>query len=557
MHNQSIFSISIKIKSSLLLSNLLFALSLSGQPEISWQKCLGGSDDEIHLGFSCDFQNTSDGGFIICGSTKSTDGDVSGIHISPDFPEEPASDAWVVKTDHQGNVEWQKCFGGTSRDAALSVQQTSDGGYIVSGYALSDDGDVVENEYDQNGNPTYHGMQDIWILKLDDLGNIEWQKCLGGQGDEFALKIIQTTDGGFIIAGNTYGSLYGEIIDVHGSWDIWIVKLSPIGNIEWQNCLGGTEWDMCSDISQASDGGFILSGRTSSNNGDVSGWHFGTANGGSTLLEDFWVVKLNIVGEIEWQKCLGGSRDDWASSITEATDGGYIVTGFTTSSDGDVSGYYGTPPFGIHDVWIVKLDNEGNFIWQKCLGGLGLDEAISIQHDLEGYILVGNTTSNDGDVNGFIGGTDFWIVQTDLMGNILWQKVIGGTSSESAHRVLTTSDGYVVLGGTSSNDIDVSGNNGGIDIWMVKLNNVSSSISGINESSISIFPTPANNTLTIECSQSINDKRFGIFEISGKVVMTGTINSCRMELNIEQLSKGVYTMKIEGENTQSLKFIKE
>jgi len=297
-------------------------------PNIEWQKALGGSnDDEAYS-----VQQTSDGGYIVAGSTRSNDGDVSGNHEEVWWL---VWDFWVVKLDRYGDIEWQKCLGGSDSDWAESIQQTSDGGYIVAGYTGSNDGDVSGN----------HGEKDFWVVKLDRYGNIKWQKALGGSDSDWAYNIQQTSDGEYIVAGYT-GSNDGDVSGNHGEKDFWVVKLDRYGNIEWQKCLGGSGGggsggDYAYSVQQTSDGGYIVAGETWSNNGDVSGYHGGG---------DVWVVKLDRYGDIKWQKCLGGSSWDWAYSIQQTNDGGYIVAGLTRSNDGDVSGNHGEK-----DFWVVKL----------------------------------------------------------------------------------------------------------------------------------------------------------------------------------------------------------
>ena len=293
-------------------------------------------------------------------------------------------------------IQWQKCLGGSSGDGAYSIQQTTDGGYIVAGYTSSNNGDVSG----------HHGstfFSDYWVVKLDVSGNIQWQKCLGGGIDDFSYSIQQTADGGYVVAGYIF-SIDGDISGNHGNDDFWVVKLDAAGNIQWQKCLGGSEYDYAFSIRQTTEGGFIVAGGSNSNDGDVSGNH------GS---DDFWIVKLDPVGNIQWQKCLGGSNLDYgASSIRQTTDGGYIVTGETYSNDGDVSGNHGT-----YDYWVVKLDASGNIQWQKCLGGGAWDKAYSIQQTTDGgYIVAGVTGSNDGDVSGNLGGNDFWVVKLGANG---------------------------------------------------------------------------------------------------------------------------------------------
>ncbi|MDR3273636.1 MAG: T9SS C-terminal target domain-containing protein [Flavobacteriaceae bacterium] len=428
------------------MKNILFSLiafSLAGiaaaqtqAPAIEWQKCLGGSGND----YASSIQQTSDGGYIVAGSTYSNDGNVSGNHGN--------SDGWVVKLNPSGEIDWQKCLGGSSYDSVSSILQTSDGGYIVAGYTLSNDGDVSGNH--GNGG-------DGWVVKLDASGNLLWKKCLGGSDLDGFYEIQQTSDGGYIVAGSTKSN-DGNVSGNHGNSDGWVVRLDASGNLLWQKCLGGSGEDSVSSIQQTSDGGYIVAGHTESNDGDVSGNHGGG---------DGWVVKLDASGNLLWQKCLGGSYEDYAS-ICQTSDGGYIVAGSTYSNDGDVSGNHGGK-----DGWVVKLNPSGEIDWQKCLGGSSRDDASSIQQTSDGgYIVAGYTHSNDGDVLGNHRNTDGWIVKLDASGNLLWQKCLGGSSEDSASSIQQTSDGgYIVAGSTKSNDGDVSGNHGDYyyDAWVVKI----------------------------------------------------------------------------------------
>ena len=235
----------------------------------------------------------------------------------------------------QPSIQWQKCLGGTSSEGATSIQQTTDGGYILTGCTNSNDGDVSGK----------HGGQDVWVVKLDVTGTIQWHKCLGGTYFDFASSIQQTTDGGYVLTGCT-SSNTGDVSGNHGLQDIWVVKLNSSGSIQWQKCLGGTSDEGANSIQQTTDGGYVLTGYTTSNNGNVSGNHGGA---------DVWVVKLDSTGTIQWQKCLGGTdaSGEGASSIQQTADGGYILTGYATSNDGDVSGNHG----GVGDYWVIKLSS--------------------------------------------------------------------------------------------------------------------------------------------------------------------------------------------------------
>src|SRR5690606_6923074 len=248
-----------------------------------------------------------------------------------------------TKLNSSGGIEWQKSLGGSSEDQAQSIKQTVDNGYVVAGFSSSNDGDVGGNQ----------GNYDFWIVKLSPAGALQWQKSLGGSESDTAYDISQTDDGGYLVLG-TSSSIDGDVTGNHGFADYWLVKLNANGNMEYQNSYGGSGFDIALKIEATTDGGHILVGNSSSNDGDVTG-HQG--NG------DYWIVKITQTGSLQWQKTLGGSEGDYGNSIRQAPEDGYIVAGSSYSNDGDVTGNHGSG-----DYWIVKLSQTGNLEWQKSLG---------------------------------------------------------------------------------------------------------------------------------------------------------------------------------------------
>ena len=514
------------------IKNLLFTtfatlLSVSfaiAQPTIEWQKSLGGLGNDN----SYSIQQTNDGGYIVSGVSDSNDGDVSGNHGNTDF--------WVMKLTSIGTIEWQKSLGGTSDEDANSIQQTNDGGYIVVGGSESNDGDVSGN----------HGSQDIWVVKLNITGAIEWQKSLGGTESESAFSIQQTNEGGYIVLGVSFSN-DGDVSGNHGNGDYWAVKLSSIGTIEWQKSLGGTGQDVAFSIQQTTDGGYIVAGGSGSNDGDVTGNH-GASN-------DYWVLKLSSIGTIEWQKSLGGTGQDFAFSIQQTTDAGYIVAGLSNSNDGDVSGNHGASL----DYWVVKISSLGAIEWQKSLGGSNSDQARSIQQTNDGgYIVTGESDSNDGDVSGNHGSQDIWVVKLNITGAIEWQKSLGGTESENVFTIQQTNDGgFIVAGGSSSNDGDVSGNHGDVDCWLVKLASSQQSIENFQPDLFSVFPNPAQNTIHVKTDNKLIGKPYVIYDNTARVVLSGKLNAENTIIELSSLSGGSYLFSV-GENLQqTFKIIKE
>ncbi|MDR2207326.1 MAG: T9SS type A sorting domain-containing protein [Flavobacteriaceae bacterium] len=479
------------------------------EPAIQWEKNWGGSGEDR----ANSVQQTTDGGYIAAGFTFSNDGDVSGNQGNADF--------WVVKLDANGNLDWKKALGGTAEDRANSIEQTTDGGYIVAGYTRSNNGDVSGN----------HGLSDFWVVKLDGSGNLEWQKTLGGTADDRANSVQETTDGGYIVAGYT-NSNNGDVSGNHGQADFWIVKLDGSGNFQWQKALGGSFIDEAYSVRQTADGGYIAAGHTVSiNTGDVTGNHG---------INDFWVVRLDSGGALIWQKALGGTQQDIARSIQQTADGGYIVTGHTQSNDDDVSGNH-----GFDDFWVVKLDTSGGLEWQKTLGGSDIDQAHSVQQTTDsGFIVLGHSFSNNGDVSGNHGSWDFWVVRLDNTGTLQWQKNLGGSDSDVTASIQQTTDGGFVAAGCSfSNNGDVSDNNGDFDFWIVKLEPEPLGVSDIFKESVHIYPNPFTNIINISDIKGI--KSITLSDVSGRTIKS---IPAAPELNLSDLKPGIYFINLHKEN---------
>jgi hypothetical protein len=442
--------------------------TLPAQPAIQWQKTYGGSSyDQLYS-----ILQTIDGGYIAAGFTISNNGDVFGNHGGYDF--------WIVKLNETGTIQWKKAYGGSNHDWPNSIQQTSDGGYIVAGVTMSNNGNVSGN----------HGDKDCWIVKLNETGGIQWAKTLGGSGPDEAWSARQTSDGGYIVTGSS-GSNNGDVTLNKGFDDVWVVKLSESGVIQWQKTMGGSSMDGAKSIIQTTDSGYILAGESMSNDGNVS---FNHGN------PDYWIVKLDEEGAIEWEKSLGGIGLDVARAVCQLNDGSYVVAGYVGS---DVPGHHGD-----FDYWVIKLSNNGEVLWQKAYGGSGIDQAYGMEATTDGgVIVIGDTNSTDGDVLDNDGGLDIWVLKLNDAGEIEWQKILGGTMAEFGITGGQTNDGGYVFGGaTWSNNGDVtgSGNRGESDFWVVKLapESVGTNTSTPQAAALSLFPNPASHSINIHIPTS-------------------------------------------------------
>jgi hypothetical protein len=396
------------------------------------KKMYGGSIGD----FAYDIQQTTDGGYIIAGNTTSSNtGTFSGIVSNG------PSDCMVIKTDVLGNIEWQLMLGGSATDFAKSIQQTTDGGFILTGYSTSSNTGTVTGV-------TSNGGSDYLIIKLSSTGSIQWQKLLGGLGQEEPGCIKQTTDGGYIVVGYSTSSNTGTLTGFvsNGGHDCWVVKLDGNGNVEWQKLLGGTLNDDATSVQQTTDGGYIIGCTSASSN---TGTLTGMTNNGS---DDYWIIKLNGSGVIQWQKLLGGSLSDQCNSIRATADGGCIIGGNSGSSNtGTLTGFTNN---GSIDYWIIKMDGLGNVQWQKLFGGADLEFLATVELTTDGnYIVAGvSASSNTGTLTGIgtSGGNDIWVIKLNVSGNILWQKLLGGANSDGIGAIRPLRDGgYILAGGTT------------------------------------------------------------------------------------------------------------
>ncbi len=451
---------------------------------------------------------------------------------------------WIIKISNSGLLEWQKTLGGSNAEIGLSVRQCTDSGYILAGYTGSYDGNITYN----------HGDRDFWIVKLDVDGNMEWQRTLGGSYTDFAYDIEQTSDDGFIVTGES-NSVDGDVTGNHGNDDIWVVKLDSLGNIIWQNSFGGSQTDRSRGIRQTNEGGYIVAGETSSNDGDVTGLHGGY---------DFWIVKLSDVGAIEWTKTLGGSNHDYAMEIKQTFDGGFIMVGESNSNDGDVTGNH-----GIGDYWVVKVDSLGNIEWSKSYGGTSADVPLSvIQTRDSGIVVAGYSSSTDFDITNNNGNSDVWILKLDQSGSLLWQSTYGGAGFEQAMSVIECFDGALACVGFSeyiSGDVTI--NHGSFDYWVLKL----STSTGLSESSIDfmkpiIYPQPITFSSVISFDLLHSEKlKIQIYDIQNKLIFeskkdlqfkNGHNEIALTNIYEGHLNSGIYYSKLIGDNfSRIIKFI--
>ncbi|MBU1821505.1 MAG: PKD domain-containing protein, partial [Bacteroidetes bacterium] len=427
----------------------LLALSpLHAQPSIQWDKTLGGNDSDVLRSLL----QTADGGYLLGGNS------VSGISGEKSEASRGIVDYWLVRLDKNGNKLWDKSLGGSGSDVALSLAQTVDGGYVLGGVSNS----VKSGEKSEDS----RGGIDYWVVKLDANGNKLWDKTIGGSGNEILWSLVQTSDGGYVLGGGSESGKSGEKSeDSRGGQDYWVVKLDAEGNVLWDRTLGGSLFDDLKSIQQTTDGGYMLGGTSISG---ISGEKSEASRGSA----DYWVVKLDANGNKLWDKTLGGNSGEGFTSLRQTTDGGYVLGG---TSPSNISGDKSEVSRNSYDYWVVKLDGEGNKLWDKTLGGGGDDYLRSIQQTTDGgYVLGGESQHSIGwdKSEASRGNSDYWVVKLDANGTKQWDKTLGGNNEDFLYSLQQTTDGGYVLGGYSNSAISgdkSEASQGSYDYWVVKL----------------------------------------------------------------------------------------
>ena len=363
---------------TVLLAAFFVSAAIADPGDTLWTRTYGGS--ALEEGKSV--QQTTDGGYIIAGYTGA----------GP-----PWFDFYVVKTDADGDTLWSRAYGGSGSEVAFSIQQTTDGGYAIGGCT----------------NSFGAGNQDVYLVKTDSDGDTLWTRTFGGSAADYGRSVQQTQDGGYIVAG--YTGSFGA-----GMNDVWLLKIDSSGDTLWTRTYGGTGIDQGYSVQQTADGGYTIAGYTES---------FGAGT------QDVYLVKTDANGNTLWTQTYGGSSRDEGYSVQQTTDGGYIVAGNTIS--------FGA---GNQDVYLVKTDANGDTLWTRTHGGGLADYGYSVQQTSDGgYVIAGSTFSFGA------GSHDFYLVKTDANGDTLWTRAYGGSAIEYSYSVQQTTDGgYIITGLTES-----------------------------------------------------------------------------------------------------------
>lgn len=508
---------------------------IQAQPALQWQKTIGGNNQDI-LYAIC---SGSAGGILLGGgSTSNSSGEKNENSRG-------GSDFWVVALNAAGQIQWQRTIGGGDNDSLFSAAATNDDGWITGGISSSDiSGEKTEN--------TRGGGGDFWIVKLDQNGNIQWQKTIGGNRLDVLRSIQQTDDGGYIAVGPSQSDVSGEKTEpsrgINGSIDYWILKLDSTGTIEWQKTYGGENYDNAWSVIQTSDLGYLVGGFSASNaNYDKTENCRGNA--------DYWVLKLDADGMIQWQRTLGGSENDHLEKVIEV-NGGYLLGGHSFS---EISGDKTSFLRGEADFWVIKLNPLGGILWQKTIGGEAGDFPYSLQENNDGTILIaGESDSNISweKSENARGISDMWVLNLSPEGEINWQKTIGGSAADSVKQTLILPNGELLLAGNSRSPISgekAENARGETDYWIVKLEygNLSTDDHANAKDPVTIYPNPTNGIIKMNHSEILSVNEISLYNMAGQQIQIKSFAENQLEF---EAAAGVYLLKVKNKNGQSDSF---
>jgi hypothetical protein len=532
------------MKKTIHLLIMLFAVvQLTAQPVIKKQAIFGGTDADAdpHIAL------LKSGGFIMAISSRS---DVSGNKSENNRDStNTTTDFWIVKVDARGIIEWDKTFGGDNYDVPVSIIPTRDNGYIVAGSSSSGvSGDKTI--------PLKGPGSDLWIVKMDSLGNKLWDKAYGGSADEFGGNIKETNDG-FILGGYSYSGISEDKTEAsRGEYDYWLLKLDKEGNKIWDRTYGGNLSDGLLSIDITASGGYILGGTS---NSGVYKEKTQSSRGG----QDYWVIAVDRNGNKLWDKTFGG-EDEYENfeALQTTKDGGYILGGFSASNTGIDKSENNK---GGYDYWMIKLDASGNKLWDKTLGGSDNDQLYALQQTKDkGYVLAGYSYSaQSGDKTeprrNRYGYNDYWVVKTDSLGRFEWDKTIGGSASDQPSDIKqVTANDYIVAGLSSSpksGDKTLPRLDLYSDVWLVQLQARAQAVIAteniglvkrVTEKKFTVYPNPATDVLHIQTNGKSN---FSLSDQSGKIIRTKTITNSG-DIDVSKLPPGFYFL---SNNTKDIK----
>ena len=535
---------------------LLFVPLLMQSQNILWEKSYGGK----YADYLFDVQPTADYGFILAGSSLSDKSGTKSENNQGDL------DYWVWKMDENGKPDWQKSLGGSGFDLLKSIRGTKDGGFILAGTSNSDIGFHKKD--------SCKGGTDFWVFKLNAKGEEQWQRTIGGTGQDELLSVFQTTDGGYILGGSSSSDativattgkkalttskkdLTSKSTSSRGSMDYWIVKLNAEGEVQWQKTFGGKYADELRSMEQTKDGGYILGGYSNSpQSGDKTEPSIG--------IGDYWVVKIDNSGTIEWQRTYGGNGDNQLYVIHQTGDEGYLIGGNSNSTN-SLTTKGGTVSNGT-DFWLLKVDSKGEEQWSRTYDYGKVDILTSLVENKDHTFLIGGYAQNDITSESTLalkkqdkGINDYIALKIDATGQELWTQSVGSSGEDILRKLIETRDGGYLLAGTSnaSSSLDKKSTIGSNDFWVVKLQdkvNIEPA-----KVAIEVFPNPVASFTNVIIGYEYTSGTATLVDLSGRTLQQFPITSRTVPIDFTMYPEGVYIVNIKTDvRTDGLKLIKK
>ena len=527
-----------------------------------WDKSYGGLNGE----FLRVKEYTKDGGLIIGGDSNS---DIGGNKTENNWDASFVTyDYYIIKTDINGNKEWDKRFGGLSDDGLFALDTTNDGGYILGGFTNSGmGGDKTEPS---------RGGYDYWVVKIDSAGNKQWDKRFGGIKNDLLFEVKQAIDGGYILGGFSYSGISGD--KTQPNWDTtnvtpdyWVVKIDSAGNKQWDNRYGGNSGDLLRSLDLTYDGGYILGGYSGSDTtGDKTQSNWDTTNNGGT--GDYWVVKIDSVGNKQWDKRYGTVSSDKLFSVMQTLDGNYLLGG------GADSGITGNKTVAKGGIWLIKINNIGNIIWQKVYDGGAGFKGMNRTND-GGYLISGEgyknfmlpITSPDR-TDDCLGSQNTWILKLDSAGNKQWDKTIFTIGNDYGGYAVQTNDGCYLVANSSRAGIGgyktQAAWDSSFDFFIVKFS--MDTVTGIEEPRtknqeprVQVYPNPFSSEVSILLqAENLKEATFVITSTIGEVIYQrkeeNLADNYTKVLDLSPLPNGIYFIQIATNGTSVVrKIVKE
>ena len=512
-------------------------ITLSAQHILfDWQNCLKGGKYNTERSVLC----KADSGYFIAATQE------RGSHV----------DIVLLKTVLTGDSLWSKYYGGSDDDWSCGVFPTPDGNYYLVGTECSEDGDLINNPYPNSCN--------IWIIKIDISGNKLWDKIYGGSNFDEAMNVVVTNDGGMAILGSTF-SYDGDISNFYGAMDVWLLKLDNNGNKQWDFTVGTPGFDYAYGITQTQDSGFIVGGGfKEGTNGNIQCY-----NADSNYLDGF-LFQLDKNGIFIRKKCFHGSKDDRIEQVLTLAEGYLVSGSTSSPDIALTEiGYHpgsfnnGTPTI---DFWLQKTDFDFNVEWQRCYGGSGWDYIIKVYPCSNGdYMMFGTTNSYNGDVNGIHHNgltdqsQDIWMVRLNSLGDILWQRCIGTYERQeiATNSVLKITEADYVIACTTpaggNEDIECTSSSSSYDftsfVWLFQITDTAASV-GVTDQpqpiEAKLYPNPAHEFATVEIpvTYALQNAYAEVIDASGRVICRFKVTEKKFVLNTSGYSKGIYLLRI-------------